>query len=131
MSAPTSITVQLTAPDLPELFERTLAHRYGEREATGEGHYLTGFAATGAEVSAVLAATLAEVAAVAAEQDAGIVRCDVSGVMATDEGQRAWGFVALDPAASAPADATVSVVVERTEGGWRAAVTVVPAEGTV
>jgi hypothetical protein len=126
MIPPTSSTVQFTAAELPELFERALAYRFGERASGGEGQYLAGFAASGPDVAAALLATIGEVAAVAAEQDAGVVHCDVSGVMATDEGQRAWGFVALDPAASAPAEAAVTAAVERIDGGWRAEIAVVP-----
>jgi hypothetical protein len=128
MFPPASSTIQITAPDLPELFERALAHRFGANEAAGDDHYLAGFAAVGADLTLALAATLAEVGAIAAEHDAGIVRCEVSGVMATDEGQRAWGFVALDPDASGPAPADVTVGVERVDGGWRAEVTVATTE---
>lgn len=121
-----STTTQIAASDLTGLLERALAHRFGAGDAEA-GHYLAGFAVTGADATATLAATLAAVAAVGIDHDAGVVRCDVSGVMATDEGQRAWGFVTLDPAAPAPADASATVTVERVESGWRATVTVAAA----
>jgi hypothetical protein len=116
------------ASDLTVLFERVLTQVFEVDEDGPEDAeaYLVGFAARAADVSALLRATVAEAAALAEEHGAGVLGCSVSGVMATDEGHRAWGFLTL----VARGDAGVGVDVEQTavepigHGRWRATATV-------
>jgi len=116
--------------DLAALFEQVLMAAFGVDEDTPEaaGAFLAGFVARAADVPALLRATIEEAAALAEEHGAGVVGCGVSGVMATDEGHRAWGFLTLSPGAGG--DVAPRLVVERSavepdgRGRWRATATV-------
>ena len=119
MPLPTPTNVEIDAPDLATLLEAVLAHMYGDEPDAGDGVWLVGFTATAAEPRALLAAAIAEVPAIAAEEEAGVVSCSVSGVMATDEGWRAWGFVTVG-VGTTMRRVPPRVAVERHGGGWRA-----------
>jgi hypothetical protein len=118
------------AADLAMLFERVLMRVFEANEDVAEDAdaFLAGFATGAADVPALLRATVAEAAALAEEQGAGVLGCSVSGVMATDEGHRAWGFLTLT--GSPGGNAGVGVDVERVaveqvgRGRWRATATV-------
>lgn len=119
MSLSSPVSIEIDAPDLAALAEAVLARTYGAPAEGGAGEWLVGVLATGSGPRALLAAVVAEVEAIAQEEATGVVSCSVSGAIATDDGQRAWGYVALGGKAReriAPA----IVAVEQRGAGWRA-----------
>jgi hypothetical protein len=123
------------AADLPALFEQVLGRLAAARGIDDDAaSFVVGFAAVAPDLSSLLEASAAEVADLLAEHGANVQEIGVSGVMAIDEGHRAWGFVTLTPppanerleGALALREAAVEQLASR---HWRAVATIAGERG--
>ncbi|MGC4192694.1 MAG: hypothetical protein QM589_16245 [Thermomicrobiales bacterium] len=111
VSAPTEAALVQTALD------RVIARIAGPTEMP-ESFQVIGFRGVAPTLPALLATSIEAAFEEADVQGFHVVSADVSGVMATDEGLRCWGFVGVVPATdpSCPPEIAGTPTVERRHG---------------
>jgi hypothetical protein len=105
----------------------------GRQEHAHAKGFLVGYNVEGPDLTALIARAIEEIGALAAEQRARIVACEVSGLHMTDEGHRLWGTIecVTTPGEGNEATRVDSIRLEQsTPGLWRLTATTTSKESS-